>query len=163
MDNYFNALWLIVITITTVGYGDVSPCTNPGRLIAMISALWGAFLISLLVLTVGNVFELKHQQQMALRHIRLTRRAAVTISTGIKYFLAKKRYYQVKQCIAPKKAENSMFVSLLKTGSQAARNDMLKSWRGGGPMANEVDSAKSYDSDSTCSDDESSNPEFVIA
>ena len=62
MDNYFNALWLIVITITTVGYGDVSPCTNPGRLIAMISALWGAFLISLLVLTVGNVFELKHQQ-----------------------------------------------------------------------------------------------------
>jgi voltage-gated potassium channel len=59
MDNYFNALWLIVITLTTVGYGDVSPCTNPGRLIAMISALWGAFLISLLVLTVGSVFELQ--------------------------------------------------------------------------------------------------------
>ena len=59
MDNYFNALWLIVITLTTVGYGDVSPCTNPGRIIAMISALWGAFLISLLVISVASVFELQ--------------------------------------------------------------------------------------------------------
>ena len=59
MDSYFNALWLIVITLTTVGYGDVSPCTFPGRVIAMISALWGAFLISILVLTVSSVFELQ--------------------------------------------------------------------------------------------------------
>jgi hypothetical protein len=68
---------------------------------------------------------------MALRHIRLTRRAAVTISTGIKFFLAKKRYYAIKQMISPKKAEKSLFVSLLKTGSQAARKDMMKSVKGG--------------------------------
>ena len=58
MDSYFNALWLIVITLTTVGYGDISPCTFPGRCVAMISALWGAFLISLLVVTVSSIFDL---------------------------------------------------------------------------------------------------------
>ena len=98
MDSYFNALWLIVITLTTVGYGDISPCTFPGRIVAMISALWGAFLISLLVVTVSSIFDLNNNQKMALRHIRLTRRAAVTISSAIKFFLAKKRYYMIKQC-----------------------------------------------------------------
>ena len=61
---------------------------------------------------------------MALRHIRLTRRAAVTISAAIKYFLAKKRYYMIKQCIEPEKIERSLFVSMLRSSSQANRSSL---------------------------------------
>jgi hypothetical protein len=61
---------------------------------------------------------------MALRHIRLTRRAAVTISSAIKFFLAKKRYYMIKQCIDPRNVESSLFVTMLKSGSQAARSEL---------------------------------------
>ena len=58
LDPYFNSVWCIVITMTTVGYGDISPSTLPGRCVAMIAALWGAFLISLLVVTMSSFFDL---------------------------------------------------------------------------------------------------------
>jgi len=78
-------------TITTVGYGDITPATVPGRCTAMIVAFWGAYLIAILVLTVTSYFELDSQQRIALSHIDLSSKAATTISRSIKYFLAKKR------------------------------------------------------------------------
>jgi voltage-gated potassium channel len=47
-----------VITITTCGYGDVVPATPPGRIVAMFTVIFGAFLISLVVVTVQNILNL---------------------------------------------------------------------------------------------------------
>ena len=79
LDSYFNAVWCIVITLTTVGYGDISPSTIPGRLICMISALWGAFLIGAIVSCLNDTFGLTYEQELALGKIRLSRKAAKTI------------------------------------------------------------------------------------
>ena len=49
MDSYLNAIWMTVITLTTVGYGDLYPCTTGGRIVIMTLALWGSFIMSLLV------------------------------------------------------------------------------------------------------------------
>ena len=57
-DDYFNSLWLTVITITTVGYGDMSAVTMPGRIVTMALALWGTTLISLFVLAISGIFDL---------------------------------------------------------------------------------------------------------
>ena len=57
-DDYFNSLWLTVITLTTVGYGDMYAVTMPGRIVTMALALWGTTLISLFVLAVSGIFEL---------------------------------------------------------------------------------------------------------
>ena len=73
--------------MTTVGYGDIAPSTQPGRIVAIIIALWGTVLISLVVVSVSSIFELSSSQLMAMRHIRVTRSAAVTISRSIKFFL----------------------------------------------------------------------------
>jgi voltage-gated potassium channel len=62
MDYYFNALWLTLITLTTVGYGDIAPKTNAGKVVMVITALFGSFLISMLVLAVGKVFDLNQNQ-----------------------------------------------------------------------------------------------------
>jgi hypothetical protein len=42
--------------MATVGYGDIAPVTLFGRLVAIAAAIWGTFLISLLILSVGNIF-----------------------------------------------------------------------------------------------------------
>ena len=55
-DRYFNSVYCIVITMTTVGYGDLAPATDFGRIVIMFTALWGTFLISLLILIAADVF-----------------------------------------------------------------------------------------------------------
>lgn len=46
-DNFFGALYWATTALTTVGYGDVFPHTNLGRLISMISSLFGIAVIAL--------------------------------------------------------------------------------------------------------------------
>lgn len=50
-----NSFWLIIITMTTVGYGDGYPSTHLGRFIASMACLLGMFLISLIVVALINL------------------------------------------------------------------------------------------------------------
>lgn len=68
----------------------MKPITMPAKLLVMITAIWGAIMISLIVLTVSSVLDLKKNQLKALKQIRVTRSAANTIVLSMKYFLAKK-------------------------------------------------------------------------
>lgn len=47
--NYFNAFWNVIITFSTVGYGDIYVRTFLGRLIIVIVIIFGVFIISLMV------------------------------------------------------------------------------------------------------------------
>lgn len=41
LGSFFDAIWWSVSTITTVGYGDITPVTPPGRLVGMLLMLFG--------------------------------------------------------------------------------------------------------------------------
>ena len=58
LEKFYNAIWFIVITITTVGYGDIYPRTVYGKMVAMSAALLGALLISLFVLASSKLVDL---------------------------------------------------------------------------------------------------------
>jgi hypothetical protein len=58
-----------------------------------LAALWGAAMISVLVLTTSTFFDLDTQQLKAMRHINLTSHAAKTISISFKLFQKKKQLY----------------------------------------------------------------------
>jgi succinate-acetate transporter protein len=45
-----------------VGYGDYSPKSDCGRIIAIIIAFWGIFFLSLLVVALTNTLELEESE-----------------------------------------------------------------------------------------------------
>ena len=55
---YLNVLYLVIITISSLGYGDIYPHTIPGKLVVMFMALWGAVLISFTVNMVSFAFSI---------------------------------------------------------------------------------------------------------
>ena len=55
-----------MVTITTVGFGEITPHTAIGKLIIMFAALWGAFLVSLIVVVATNIFSLEKSQRKAM-------------------------------------------------------------------------------------------------
>lgn len=58
LGNYYNAIWCIIVTMTTVGYGDYYPKTLPGRAIGFFMCIYGVISVSLMVLTLENILKM---------------------------------------------------------------------------------------------------------
>lgn len=65
-----NAMWSMIITMTTVGYGDTYPSTHLGRVVATASCLFGTLLTSLLVLSLTLKSTLSAQELKAYSRIK---------------------------------------------------------------------------------------------
>jgi voltage-gated potassium channel len=53
-SNLFDAFWFTMVTATTVGYGDISPATVPGKIIAMITFISVLSLFAGFIGVMGN-------------------------------------------------------------------------------------------------------------
>lgn len=60
-----NPLWMSIITMTTVGYGDFFPKSNISRVIGVICAFYGVFLVSLFVTTLINFLTFDTSEERA--------------------------------------------------------------------------------------------------
>jgi voltage-gated potassium channel len=56
IQHFGDALWWAVTTVTTVGYGDVTPVTPEGRLVAVVLMLTGIGVIGVFTATVASLF-----------------------------------------------------------------------------------------------------------
>ena len=50
-----NAMWNVIITLTTTGFGDIYPKSFMGRFVGLIICFWGTFMVSFFVVTVNNM------------------------------------------------------------------------------------------------------------
>jgi hypothetical protein len=73
-DSIFHAMYFILVTMTTVGYGDQTPKTVMGRAITILAMLFGIFFMSMPLAIIGNYFEKAwaeveaEQRQTSMRH-----------------------------------------------------------------------------------------------
>lgn len=63
---FFDAVYWAVVSLTTVGYGDLYPSTDVGRLIAMLSSLMGIAVVALPsgIITAGLLEELQQNRDV---------------------------------------------------------------------------------------------------
>lgn len=88
----WNSMWLIILSMTTVGYGDIFPITHLGRVLTMISCISGTFIISLITVTLTNYIEFTDNERVTFDHILieaesnvLKDRAATSITALLRF------------------------------------------------------------------------------
>ena len=64
--NFFEAVYWATVSLTTVGYGDIYPITSVGRVITMISSIFGIAIVALPagIITAGYMKELEERKSM---------------------------------------------------------------------------------------------------
>lgn len=58
LQNFTNAVWLIIVTMTTVGYGDIFPTTRLGRLVAVSASFSALIMIAICINIVQSSLEM---------------------------------------------------------------------------------------------------------
>lgn len=66
LSDYEATFWVIILTMTTVGYGDYFPVTVFGRFIGFVASIWGVVVVSLMVVTIANMLELEGGESKSL-------------------------------------------------------------------------------------------------
>ena len=56
MNNIFDDLWFVVVSITTVGYGDITPVSVYGKIVSLILLIVGVFIFSAITGAISTYF-----------------------------------------------------------------------------------------------------------
>jgi len=65
LEHLTNVQWLLVISMTSVGYGDLYPSTHLGRFFTSVACIFGMLLVSVLVIFMGYASDFDKNQRVA--------------------------------------------------------------------------------------------------
>ncbi|MDC0476482.1 ion transporter [Alphaproteobacteria bacterium] len=88
-----DAMWWTVVTLTTVGYGDIVPITVAGKLVATLTALMGVCVVALLTGIVATGFT----NQVSMRRNQLEAEITSALSDGMISGAERKRIEDLRQ------------------------------------------------------------------
>ena len=78
LERFGRGAWWALVTLTTVGYGDVVPITLAGRLVGVVLILGGVVSLSLVTATVASVFiERKFRRERGLEPVKASQHILV--------------------------------------------------------------------------------------
>ena len=67
--NFGIAVWWAIVTLATVGYGDVVPTTVPGRIVGSLVIVFGVTFLAYLTATVTSLFVSSDQEKAKRREL----------------------------------------------------------------------------------------------
>jgi voltage-gated potassium channel len=71
LDSIGDAIWWSLVTVTTVGYGDISPATTGGRIIGVVVMIFGIGFLGMFTATIASIFvERKMRQDRGLKSLK---------------------------------------------------------------------------------------------
>lgn len=62
---FVNSIWTVIVTIGTVGFGDLYPKSHLGRLVGIIICTWGVFIVSFFVVSINNLLTFNSNEEKA--------------------------------------------------------------------------------------------------
>ena len=64
-DTFFDAIYWATVSLTTMGYGDIYPITTAGRIITMVSSIFGIAIVALPagIITAGYMNEINDHEE----------------------------------------------------------------------------------------------------
>ena len=83
ITTFLDAVWWTVATVTTVGYGDIVPVTDAGRMVSIFYMFFGITIFAISLSVLGSNFyrkrfqdekEISHAQQLILDKIKAPKR-----------------------------------------------------------------------------------------
>jgi len=94
-DTLTSSLWFTIITMSSVGYGNIISTTPLGRFVTIIIAISGAFLLSLLVAIITDWFVMAESQTDAIEKMEKDKCAVDFVKCGLRFNAARKRRYRL--------------------------------------------------------------------
>jgi len=99
INSYLDAAWWTIATVTTVGYGDIVPVTETGRIFALVYMIFGITTLAVFLSVLGTSFyrkrfekeekEFSHAQKIIIRKIEELEKKQDELATLFRDFTKK--------------------------------------------------------------------------
>lgn len=110
-----NCIWNVIVTMTTVGYGDYYPITTLGRLICVFAAVGGTCLTSFMVITLQNTIQFTDDEDKAFNYRekivmrdQVEKKAAIFFKCSFQFLVAKKKHKKAIEIGLPRNQVKSL-------------------------------------------------------
>uniref|UniRef100_A0A7S1TRS2 Potassium channel domain-containing protein n=1 Tax=Phaeomonas parva TaxID=124430 RepID=A0A7S1TRS2_9STRA len=135
-ESFGNTFWNVLITMSTVGFGDMFPRTAGGRLFAIYACIMGVVMIALFVSVITDKITMTAKETKAyalMKQNELKLKAADTsatlLQTGMRYLIARRReklgMIKWGQASSSSKAKNRATAQLKKNKEKLRREFQL--------------------------------------
>eukprot|EP01060_Flectonema_neradi_P005797 TRINITY_DN13886_c0_g1_i1.p1 TRINITY_DN13886_c0_g1~~TRINITY_DN13886_c0_g1_i1.p1 ORF type:complete len:629 (+),score=83.85 TRINITY_DN13886_c0_g1_i1:592-2478(+) len=123
--NFLQSAWYTFVTATTVGYGDYTPSSIPGKLVGVVSALYGIIVTAILVSVVQHKLSMTSIQKQIILFLGEIKRVHVTKDLAAKVIARSFIYHSVTRAV-----NSPLFLTKNKSKlSQPARDTVVKQCR----------------------------------
>jgi hypothetical protein len=123
LKDLINSIWITIVTMTTVGYGDFFPTENYGRIICLLSYLAGTLCVSMTVVALAIISEFNDNELKAystIKKLNADNNAILKAAEVVNILCLLRMRVLKKNC---KLSEKFVYFMKLKTSASALKDD----------------------------------------